>query len=533
MIYIFFRFLLILLSLMQVVYAQDANDSATQEQCSSQGQMLSPIAYLKALSLDLRGELPSEAEISLVESQGQVPSDLIDDMLNSDAFAQRFVRYHHSLLWPYLGNSDTTPGYRLAYDAPWDQNGGRTRLWYFARPALRGDSRPCRNEPESNPDDPVMISEGNGIQREGYVCVRRYADHPFGNQDQDCPQGEIKVCAQDALTHFQSRVTGDRCDVLQNRYSPPPIGCGCGPNLRWCGDYQQYLQPLLDGFDQQIRWVIDQDRPYFEMLSDAPPMLNGPLAHYYKYMAPFMRLSLNISASLVPDLDYRVADQWVEIDTGPEARGILTNWVYLARFVTQRARVDRFYQSFLCQPFQPPVSGINLNTADRDQPDLQIREGCRYCHSIIEPIAAYWGRYTEGASSYLDVGNYPDYDESCYRCAVSGICSQRCNQAYITQAPTGAEIPYLGYLKAYLFRRPEHQNHVNEGPKTLVMRALVDGRLASCTVKNAFKWLVGRSVLADEQNWLDQVTLSFMDQNYPFKSLVKSIVSSEIYRRVR
>ncbi len=97
MMYIFFRFLLILLSSIQVVYAQDANDSATQEQCSSQGQMLSPIAYLKALSLDLRGELPSEAEISLVESQGQVPSDLIDDMLNSDAFAQRFVRYHHSL----------------------------------------------------------------------------------------------------------------------------------------------------------------------------------------------------------------------------------------------------------------------------------------------------------------------------------------------------------------------------------------------------------------------------------------------------
>ncbi len=88
--YIFLQFMLILVSLMQFAYAQD--------QCSTQGQMLSPLAYLKALSLDLRGELPSEAEISLVESQGQVPSDLIDDMLNSDAFAQRFVRYHHSLL---------------------------------------------------------------------------------------------------------------------------------------------------------------------------------------------------------------------------------------------------------------------------------------------------------------------------------------------------------------------------------------------------------------------------------------------------
>ena len=521
------------LTLAHEARAQEGPEGVQPVTCDPAGAPLTASEHLRALSLDLRGELPSAEERAAARAAGEVTEALLDDMLSSDAFARRFVRLHRALLWPYLGNSDTTPGYRLSYDAHWDPNGARTRLWYFPRPALRGDDRPCRNEPEPSPDAPVMVDEGGGKRREGYVCVRRYLDHSFLASDPDCPAGQIKVCAQDALTHPVSRATGDRCDVIQSRYSPPPEGCGCGENLRWCGDYQQFMQPLLDGLDQQIRWVIDNDRPYYELLAEAPPMINGPLAHYYKYMAPFMRLSLPLAPSLVPELEYRDAETWVEIDAGPEARGVLTNWVFLARFITQRARVDRFYQSFLCSPFEPPVSGIETNGADRDEPDLQRRDGCKYCHSIIEPIGAYWGRYAEGASAYLSPGEFPDFDPDCYTCALSGSCTPRCSTYYITQAPTGAEVPYLGYLKAYLFRYPEHQPHLNEGPRALVRRALLDGRLGVCATRNAFKWLVGRAPSPDEEGWVAEVAGRFMEGGYDFKSLVRELVMSDVYRRAR
>jgi len=501
--------------------------------CEEQVALSSPAEHWRALSFDLRGAPPSLEELEQVTALGEVPTSMIDQLLSEDGFAQRFARLHRALLWPYLGNSDTTPGYRLSYDAPWDANSGQTSLWYFPRPNVRGDARPCRDEPEPTPLNPTLVSDGPNTQREGYVCVRRYLDHSFGASHPACPEGQVKVCALDALPNLVSPVTGDRCDVMHNRYASPPEGCGCGPNLRWCGDYKQFERPLLDGFDQQLRWVIDNDRPYYELLAEAPPMLNGPLAHYYKYMAPLMGLSLPLSPSLIPALEYRDSETWVEIDAGPEARGALTNWVFLSRFLTQRARVDRFYQSFLCSPFQPPVSGIDSNGADRDEPDLQKREGCKYCHSIMEPVGAYWGRYTEKGASYLDPGSFPDFDPSCHRCASSGVCSQRCRSHYIVTAPTGAELPYLGYLKAYLFRRPEHQTHLNEGPRALVRRALLDGKLGRCTAKNAFKWLIGRPPMPDEAPWLEEVAVEFMSGGYDFKQLTRRLVTSELYRRVK
>jgi hypothetical protein len=91
----------------------------------------------------------------------------------------------------------------------------------------------------------------------------------------------------------------------------------------------------------------------------------------------------------------------------------------------------------------------------------------------------------------------------------------------------------LGYLKAYLFTRDEHRPHINEGPRAMVRRALLDGRLGRCTARNAFTWLIGRAPLPDEEGWLEQVATEFMAGGYDFKALTHALVTSELYRRVR
>ena len=67
--------------------------------CDPAPEFSEPTRYLRALSLDLRGTLPSADEVDQVRVLGEVPDALIDEWLASDAFAQQAVRFHRALLW--------------------------------------------------------------------------------------------------------------------------------------------------------------------------------------------------------------------------------------------------------------------------------------------------------------------------------------------------------------------------------------------------------------------------------------------------
>lgn len=523
---------LLLLSTTQV-YGQ-ADDAA---QCSEEGETLSLSRYLRALSLDLRGGLPTMAEYAQVEAAGEVPRELIEEMLQSDAFAWQFVEFHKTLLWPYIRTTVPTTTRQMGPDAgnPW---GSGTFVWYRGSDSasIRGRGGVfCRDEPEPDPENIRPVEMADGTLREGYVCVRPYYRHIYsglGNRG-DCPPGELKVCAFDAQIHRVSPRTGVRCDLRRNSGDP---GCGCGPNMQWCGHYQQFVEPVFASFLRQIRWVLDHDRPYFEMLTRAPPMVNGPMAHYYRHTLPYIsdpdRGSLTINPALVPEMDYEEdIDRWVPLDVGGHARGILTHPLFLYRFMTNRARSDRYFNAFLCQPFDAPDGGIDLS--GEPHPDLQEQEGCKYCHSVIEPTAAHWGRYSQGGAAYLDPANFPDFDPVCLRCAVTGQCERRCINHYIISTPTGTEAPWLGYLRAYLYRRDDHVPNINAGPALLVQRGLADGRVARCAAKNAVVWLTGREPKPDERSWIASLATDFGAANYDYRQLVMAIVTSDFYRRAR
>ena len=498
--------------------------------CEPAQEMLSPTQHLRALSLDLTGDLPSLEALQEVQSLGEVPADMVNSMLDGEDFPWQIVAFHRNLLWPHIEHSDFYPA-GLKQDWP-------TRIYYRSYggvhwPEVYGRGGPdvfCRDEQEPDPNNIQPLVNPDGTMQEGWTCVKPYfpvTGDPWLDSDDDCPLGQIKVCAFDAQEALTSPNNGGSCTSATVN---PDSGCGCGPNLRHCASFQQFHGHLKDSFERSVHWMVANDRPYHEMLSEAPLFVNGPLVAYFNYFAP----DLSFSKALLPDLDYvDDVDTWVSLPMEADWSGVLTHVVYRQRFMSNRARMDRFYNSFLCSPFLPPVGGLPPASDEAmSEPDLQKRPGCKYCHSTIEPAAAYWGHWGEYRPRYLNPNTYPDYDPECHECALAGTCTERCSRQYITSASVPETVPFLGYLNAFLFLAEEDLVNIAQGPKLLVERTLLDGRLARCAVRNVAVWLMGRELLPDEESWLETLEQIFVISDYNVKSLVYAIVTSDFYRRV-
>jgi hypothetical protein len=147
-------------------------------------------------------------------------------------------------------------------------------------------------------------------------------------------------------------------------------------------------------------------------------------------------------------------------------------------------------------------------------------------------VGAHWGRYAEYTLRYLNPGDYPDFAPECIICVNEGRCSRRCLSAYnLSTAPTA--LPFLGYLKPFLYREPEHIPNISQGLPLLVRRDVINGRIARCAAKNVATWMTGRAAKPDEEAWLAELGADFAAHNYDYRHLVFEFVTSEFYRRVR
>jgi len=189
----------------------------------------------------------------------------------------------------------------------------------------------------------------------------------------------------------------------------------------------------------------------------------------------------------------------------------------------------------MCQPFQPPPGGIpNVDNSSGIQPDLQQRAGCKYCHALLEPAAAYWGRWAEGGAGYLDHNDFPMVRDDCLRCAQTGQgCSQECRRNYVINTSHDDEEPYLGNLNAFMFRDEAHFSNIAEGPRLLALRSVVDNRFPRCMASRVAKKLLGREITADESEFIDEMAQEFVQSNYKLRTLTKKVLQSETYRRLR
>ncbi|MCB9663461.1 MAG: DUF1585 domain-containing protein [Alphaproteobacteria bacterium] len=519
-----------MIQLLIVLLGTALADEGPPPVCDPDTEVVDGDHLLRALSLDLRGVVPTaEDHEALVD--GEVPDELLDAWLDDEGFVERVVRHHEALLWPNVGDIRLLSNRQRMIS----KNGVLYR--YLVAPNYRGGPEYCGDFEASwdGQGELVTRTTPEGWIQEGWVEV-----HPYW-----APDTTVKVCAFEAQTAEVSP-WGTECDTYDSRYDPY---CGCGPGLQWCdtpalGHVQEegYVAPVHRAIAEDVRRriarVIRGDLSYLELFTSPVAYVNGPLAHFYRHNTrtpAHVRFNeMPVDPDLLPDLDFTDEDTWVEVSLGEEQAGVLTSPLYLMKFQTRRARANRFYTAFLCQPFQPPDGGIpGLDEADPTL-DLTQRKGCQYCHAILEPAGAHWGRWGEYGAGYLPASRYPTTAPECQWCAQTGeSCSAACRQYYVVDPLTQEQDPYVGMLQGYQFLEERHRSHPEVGPKLLATQGVVDGRLPRCVARTTATWLLGREPATHEEAWVDALARTFTEADYRYDALVRAIVTSDNYRRVR
>jgi NAD-dependent dihydropyrimidine dehydrogenase PreA subunit len=499
-------------------------------ECLPASSTLADTTLLRAWSLDLRGTLPTADELEAVVA-GEPVETFLDRWLETEDFADQVVRHHRSLLWPNVSDIRLLSNrQRLIQD-------GDVYWRYLVAPHYRGGPISCGDFPAETDADGnlIVVEDANGWIQEGWVTVNPYW----------APDTEVKVCAFEAQEDLISPL-GTVCNTYDSRYDQY---CGCGPNLRWCdtrplGHVQEngYQAPVHRSMardaELRVKRMVEADLPYTEILTSRTAFVNGPLVHFYRHnlhTPAHVRFNeVPVDPELLPDLDFTDEDTWVEVELGPEQSGILTAPVYLMKYQTRRARANRFYNAFVCQPFQPPDGGVpGVENPDASL-DLSTRDGCKYCHAILEPAGAHWARWSEYGAGYLDPARFPIRSDDCHWCASTGeSCSTECREFYVVDPLTSEQDPYIGALRSYEFLEERHHENATLGPTHLVNTVVADGRLPRCVATNTAQWLLGRNVDRRDGPWIDGLADGFRRDGLDYKALVRAIVTSENYRRLR
>ena len=513
-----------------------AEESMSPQSCAPTAQM-DKYRLLRRLSIDLRGRGPTVAELEALHDLDTVDEAMLDELLSSADYFAEVRRYHRSLLWGTLEDV-TTIGSRRRQIRPHQDTG----IWYAPQ-----NSRLYRNGIASCVDRPAQFEGGrprvfqrgvtgpgyercqpSGCNLEGYVKVRPYWDRSV----------EIKVCAFDAQT--AARGDSANCDSGSGALDP---GCGCGPNLRRCVGIAK--AEFSASTDETIRAalveeplrifenIVREGKPYFEALTTRASYINGPLVHYYSHVGSTGTTDRPGMGAL-PNLGYDT-NRWEKVQRTPGHSGVLTTLGFMMRFASNRARANRFYTAFLCQPFEPVDELPEATDPCSSNPDLAERCGCASCHATLEPAAAYWGRWRHGELyGQLDTTRFPNRRAECANCRGDG-CSEECNDYYVTTANSGPrEREHVGLLRALQWRSAAERQAVEQGPRALVERPGTLAMMEMCTAQTLASRLLHRELSEEEANeWVPSLASSFRDGDHDFTELVRTIVSSPPYRASR
>ena len=469
--------------------------------------------YARALSLDLRAEVLTPEELLEIESSGEVSQMMIEEWLQTEGFTEQVIRQHQALVWNNI-EAQIARRRRLA-----------TRNGIYYNPTrynrLRG-SRDCGTfEAEVNEyNQPLSVQTISETEvHEGYVMVEPYWDM----------ENPIPVCAYDAQTTPVS-ASGVDCST---EAAHTENDCGCGPNLIWC--YRNNLSGVfLNAFEEEVEKrvikMLNEELSYEDFLLSPFGHMNGPMVHFFKYLAPFdSNISSPVPIEDLPDLDY-TDEEWVELELPDHSAGLFSSSAWLLRHQTNRGRANRLYGGFLCREFIPVEGEIEGTTAlDTPSPDLSTRAGCRDCHARLDPWAAYWGRWKEGGLVYYDAITYPSYSAECTLCSQIGACPDYCDM-YTLEPAHSSEDAYVGWFSTYSFLIDGDEYNPDLGPTGWVDSLLVDESLAKCSASNAAGWLLGWEYLHNEEA-IDSWAEEWSNGGLHYRDLVRLIVSSEYYWR--
>lgn len=534
-----------------------------QDQCEAtrplDGQRL-----LRRLSLDLRGKVPSLAEIEAQSGVAEVPSSQVDNFVDSEDFVRVMRRYHEALLWPNIDQAELVPGTHMLY--PYELTPGVPIYMsplrsVFLRTTGAGELYyPCKNEPAEFDAqgnlvlDALMVGTATVAWVEGYVEVEPYW----------APGTRVKVCGLDALSAESAPVCpgpaerypfiAPSCEQfaafaaqVQAPFTNTPVdcssrlaifapGCGCGPHLERCQTPDTYAEIKNSLLEQMLRIperVIRDDLSYENVLTMADADFNGPIAHYLRWQS---KLSFDLftgpdATAPAPDVAYS-AKAWVPVTRTGRHAGVLTTPGFLLKFMSNRARAHRFYNAFECSSFIP--SGPLPSPAEpcSQRQDLSQRCGCNACHQALEPMAAHWGRFSEYGFLHLDEERYPARaGRNCTPPLASVEQLFECFRFYELD-PVGEETAYRGYLNGYVFRTPEQVQDIEAGPSNLADDILQSGRFDACAVQKLWTHFMRREPTPEEEtSVLPQLTANFA-AGRSVRDLVKQIVAHPAYRRM-
>jgi hypothetical protein len=532
--------------LMAVTMGWASTASAADDVCAPT-RTIDPLRLLRQTSLDLRGRIPSIDEYEAVRDAADPQAEAearIEQMLASDDYLATIREYHRSLMWSSVVESilPRTFGRQLGIRRRGDVwNVGAKNAEYRGNGQL--DCLDVEQTEFDADERPIPIDTFTGAdcqgpddtcRQEGWVWVDPYWD----------PATPIKVCAFDAQTFAESPLSGAACGL----YHGNEPGCGCGPELSFCGPDEPELDILFrDALAEEplriFEWVIAEDRSYLDAFTTTTTLVNGPLAQYYGEIAGVDDEDRNNATAYdpayvdIPALAFSDTT-WVAAERDSSHAGVLTTMAYLVRFASNRSRANQFYTSFLCDPFVPPEDGLPAEEEDPN-PNLRERDGCDGCHAVLEPAAAHWARWRTGGTYGLlraDVMSFeaPRPDCICGEGTDDRNCSAVCEEYYVT-ADNSHEDEFASFgglpLAAAWLTDADHDS-VEAGPRALVDSPAEQQQLAACTVRNLAMHLLGRELAADDLAWLATQTEAFANDGHRFTPLLRRLLADERYRSI-
>lgn len=227
--------------------------------------------------------------------------------------------------------------------------------------------------------------------------------------------------------------------------------------------------------------VAVENFPYTKILEPGLTAVDGAIAHFYSQKHHFRINELDLDPEVVsildkvalPDTRYRLLRTSA---SDPNTGGILSTFGWLRRYDKNRTRANEMYKRLLCRDFTADLPRV----FPQDPGNLRETEGCKGCHSTLDPLADFFKAWGEGADLY------------------SG------RQALVTTQFAGKQGVTLADL-ANIIRG--------------------DQAFATCTVQNVWTWLMGRKFYTDEEALRTAFTDYFIKSNYSFKELVYAVAT--------
>ena len=403
--------------------------------------------------------------------------------------------------------------------------------------------RVCREEAQATPTGPVMLTRRTPVASGISPPFGRYSQLPLDSAYATAHPTEVLDCTSGlALPNSSACGCGqglERC-IPGTTYNndPPgfvlptnsvlgehmPLGTATGSRSSWSRYWwgEEAAQFLERSFGE--------DRDVRSLLVGKGTWVNGPLAAFYKFGAgvswgtgreqafAYTSPLPVIEPSALPSLAIHDTDSWLPItDRGPNAAGLLTMPIFLTKYATRRARAHAVYQAFLCKDFV----AANVALSPSEDPDLAKRPGCSGCHTILEPMSAYFARNVESTWTWLPISNFP---------VDAPMCRKQGNGSVNASCPTFYDSSFATTSSSFLKGAYGSPANADRGPAGLGADVAASPDFARCVVSTVADALMPGGLGEGDSLASASFTKTFVENGYRIRPLLRAMFTSDIYR---